>query len=250
MKIIIPILLLMAGMVGAEEVQRDPFGPPPEKKAVELARCSKSHRTLKDVPILYGHVGGVMSSPGIAEKVNRGDVFLGGCILGGRDHWVVCTTCEMRFDDEYAAWVDSYPRDEMAPESKRNPKCTPDTVRLVLSKDLQQITLGLAGEMPSFLSCARWYGSGVVVGERVLLKATRSKAEFLANFTEWLRHIGAPENLDLGVLNQDFRELEWKSKGKAFAVSRSGLDKDEYFVDIAWHAVKKEESEQDSVPKE
>lgn len=234
LKIVISILCLMTGTIRAGEAERDPFGPPPEKTAAELVECIRGHKTIIDVPIVYGLIGGQTGSSETEDKAKNGDVILGGCIVGSRKHWVVCTTCGLRYDDEYNAWVDSYPRYELAPESERNPQCTIETIRLVLSKELQHITLDLAGTKPSFLSCSRWYDPSGIVGERVLVETMLKKTEFLIKFEAWLRSIGAPEKLALDPLKTEFGTLEWKLKSRSFSVTQNASDKG-FFVRIEWH---------------
>ena len=230
-------------MIRGEEVARNPFGPPPEKKAVELIECIRGHKTLRDVPIIYGRLGDEAAE--IAEKAKSGDVIMGGCFGGSREHWVVCETCGLRFDDEHAAWLDAYPRDELAPVSKRNPQCSLETIRLVLSKELNHFTLELADAKPMFLSCSRWYDSTGIVGERILVQTTLRKTEILVKFEAWLRYIDAPESLDLEILDKDFRTLEWKLKGKSFAAKQNASGKDGFFVEIEWHK-EKAEAQQDA----
>ena len=235
MKVIIPVLFLVAGMIRADDTKRDPFGPPPEKTAEELAKCVRGHKTLRDVPIVYGLIGGQTGSSDTAKKAKNGDVILGGCFHGPRTHWVVCSTCGLRFDDEYLAWMDAHPRDSLAQESKKNPKCTLETIRRVLSKELQRFTLEVAGADPSFLSCSRWHDSSGIVGEKVLVDAEVNNSKVLATLEACLRTMGAPEHPIVNPSDATDRTWKWTIGGKSYVATLIASGEDESFMSLEWH---------------
>lgn len=81
--------------------RRPPHGRHPAGIAVHCPAC---HRTVLPVPILWGY-----PTPDGMEAAERGDVVLGGCLVGDLDPTHVCPTCAarlMRFEDgEYAVWT-------------------------------------------------------------------------------------------------------------------------------------------------
>jgi hypothetical protein len=70
------------------------------------------------------------------------------------------------------------------------------------------------------------------------VESTVKKTEFRSKFDAWLRHIGAPKDLDLDPLDKDYRTLEWTSKGKSYAASQNASGDGGFFVKIEWHKKK------------
>jgi hypothetical protein len=176
-----------------------------------------------------------MSSPVIAAKAENGDVVFAGCIVGPRQHWTVCSTCGLRFDDQYIAWEDSYPRDLFAPESKMNPSCTSDTIRRVLSKELQLITFEVIGAKPFLLSCSRWYGSSGIVGESVCVSTKMKGTDVLTKLEVWLRDMGAPAKANLDPADAKDRTWKWAVGGKSFVVNLNATSEDTSYISLEWH---------------
>jgi len=240
MKACVPILCLAICVLYAEETQGNPYATA-TKKAAELIQCANKHKTLRDVPIVYGHVGGLRSNPETAAKVDRGEIILGGCIVGGRDHLVVCATCGLSYDDSYEAWQESFPSESSAPENKMNPPCTAATIQQKLSKELKDITLDVAGSKSSFPSYSRWINASGIVGEQVLVLTETRTQEVQTKLEEWVRKMGAPRNADTGVSDTTKGRWEWMAGGKSFDVSLSASENEGSYIRLEWHTVKKDD---------
>jgi len=219
--------------------QRDPFAGPLEKKAAELALCANGHKALKDIPVVYGHVGGLMSSPEVAAKAKRGEILFGGCLLGGRDHWVVCQTCGLRYDDEYAAWLETYPPRTVSPDGKDNVLCSLDTFQRILSNEILGIALKVAGDNPSLLSCSRWHEASEIVGEQAFVISKAKDSAVVQQLNSWFREKGGPKQPTVDRAEADGRTWIWESKDKVFVVNLSSSEPNGSSVSAEWHRNKK-----------
>ena len=64
------------------------------------AKCPRCH-SADVVPIEYGLPG-----PEMAERVRRGEVMVGGCVMTGHDPVWFCRACEARWNVEGTVWKD------------------------------------------------------------------------------------------------------------------------------------------------
>ena len=236
MKIAAPLLFLVMGAICAQ--QRNPFAVPLEKKAAELTQCANGHKTLKDIPVVYGHVGGLMSSPELAAKAERGEILFGGCVMGGRDHWVACETCGLLYDDEYDAWLEAHPPRPMSPEGKNNPPCSLEIFQRTLSNEILGIALKVAGDKPSFLSCSRWHEVSGIVGEQAFAISKAKDSVVVQQLNSWLREKDGPKQPTADRPEADGRTWEWESKDKVFVVNLSSSGPNESSIRVEWHRKK------------
>ena len=210
------------------EVSQDPFGPPPEKKGAELGQCANGHSTLKDVPIVYGLPG-----PELAAKAAHGDIILGGCIRVPRDHWVVCKSCGLTYDDDFGAWREDHLPKRFAEETI--PPCTPETLRRVLSKVFQGFPLEIGGTKPTITSCWRWHDARGIVGESAYYETKATEADVIAALKAWL-----PAKEEITFLNPDpakwqSKSWKWHTSGKSFDLSLQSHDQGDLAVCFEWH---------------
>jgi hypothetical protein len=238
MKKCVIILCLAVCVLHAEEAQRDPFAPA-MKTAAELIQCANGHKTLREVPVVYGHVGGLKSDPVIAAKAERGNIVFGGCIVGGRDHLVVCKTCGLSYDDFYAAWEESIPSDPYAPDSKKNPPCTAETIRQKFSKELMDVTLDVAGVDSSFPYCTRWLDASGTVGEQIQISTEARTTEVQKKLEAWMHKRGALENPIFDHSDSVKRNWKWTNGGKSFEVNIDATVKGGTEVRLEWHNEKR-----------
>lgn len=233
MKITVPLLFLVVGVVFAQE--RDPFAGPLEKKASELTQCAKGHKILKDIPVVYGHVGGLMSSPEVRGKAERGEIIFGGCVVGGREHWAACETCGSLYDDEYDSWLESHPPRPMSPDGKSNPPCSLNTFQRTLSNEILGIALKVAGDKPSHLSCSRWQEASVIVGEEAVVISKTNESEIVQQLHTWIKEKGGPKQPASEHPDADDKTWKWESKDKLFVVKLSPSGPNEFFITVDWH---------------
>ena len=230
MKALIIIFSIACGSLHGD----DPFSFAPDKHAADLGHCANGHKTLKDVPIVYGHVGGLMSSPEVAAQVKRGEVIPGGCIAGPRDHWVVCTTCRLRYDDEYSAWIEDHSPRPFEPQGERNPPCNSKTVRKVISKHLQTFPLEFGGEKPYLISCSRLIADDGLVGEAIDLWMKGKDQKIVPTLEGWLSKKAG----DTSKPDESYPKTkiwEWATNEGAFRLSVRGLGEEDVWVVVEWH---------------
>ncbi len=210
------------------------------KTAAELIQCANGHKTLRDVPVVYGHVGGFKSDPKIAAKAERGEIVFGGCIVGGQDHLVVCRTCGLSYEDYHEAWAETFPSDPYAPDGRKNPSCTAGTLREKFSKELRDLALDVVGAEPSFPMCERWLDANGIVGELVGISTGARSTEILTKLEAWMRNRGAPKNSDVDTSDPVKRRWEWTYGGKSFVVDLDATDKGRSEIRLEWHIKKRE----------
>lgn len=206
----------------AADRERDPFGPPPKKTAIDLVQCLNGHKTLKDVQIFYGLGAG--NSPEVAAKVERGEAILGGCIPG-RDHWVICRTCGLRFDDDFDSW-----RDDRS--------CSIDDLRLLRSPVLQGLPIADADEAPR-IEYFRWYGREALQGERVSFWTKGEEEGIVSTLARWVPRtvqIVAPKRQSG---DRTLKSWKWVTKGKSFELNYLTIfgTKLESHLEIEWHGL-------------
>jgi hypothetical protein len=247
MKTCVPILCLAVCVLYAEEAQCDPCAPA-MKTAAELIQCANGHKTLRNVPVVYGHVGGLKNDPVIAAKAERGDIVFGGCMAGGQDHLVVCKTCRLSYVDFYEAWEESFPPDPYAPDSKKNPPCMAETIRQKFSKELMDVTLDVAGADSSFPSCTRWLDASGTVGEQIQISTEARTTEFQTKLETWMRKRGATENPIIDHSDSGKRRWEWTNGGKSFEVNIDATVKGGSEVRLEWHNEKRNGRREQAAP--
>lgn len=233
MKVTVSLLTFLVAVACAQE--RDPFSGPSKKKAVELTQCAKGHKALKDIPVIYGHVGRLMSTPEIRTKAEHGEILFGGCLSGDREHWVVCETCGLRYDDDHDAWLESHPPHPMSPHGKNNPPCSLDTFKSTLSDGILEIALKLVSDKPSHLSCSRWLNLNEFVGEQAEVISKEKESLLVQQLHTWIKDNGGPNQHTAERVEIDSKIWEWKSKDKLFIVELSPSGQDALFITIGWH---------------
>ena len=83
------------------------FTPGSNAVAAQVKACPDGHKTLKDVPILYGTPSFEPKDRKASETaVARFEYWPGGCVSGSDfpTNRVTCTTCGFGLDAEYGAW--------------------------------------------------------------------------------------------------------------------------------------------------
>lgn len=244
MKNCVSILCLAACVLHAEEAQHDPFAPA-MKTAAELIQCVNGHKTLRDVPVVYGHVGGLKSDPVIAAKAQRGEIVFGGCVAVGQDHLVICKTCGLSYADFHAAWEETFPPDPYSPDSNKNPSCTAETIRQKFSKELNEIAIDVAGARSSFRSCTRWLDASGIVGEQVWILTEAKTTEVQTKLETWMANRGAPKNPAFDNPDRVNRRWEWTNGGKSFVVDMAASDKGGSDIRFEWRIEKREAAPSD-----
>jgi hypothetical protein len=63
------------------------------KGAKHLRRCPRCGSAEAVVPVVYGY-----PSPEMDEAAARGEMMIGGCLIGGEDPGHCCLTCRIEFD--------------------------------------------------------------------------------------------------------------------------------------------------------
>lgn len=198
------------------------------QNARDLLRCAHGHETLRDVPILYGHVGGLRSSPEIAAQADRGEIAFGGCLWGDRDHWTVCETCGLVYDNEFSSWRD---------EGFANPW----DLRWRLSPRLRRFPISLftGSQNPEFryLSVDRWFSSKGLEGERLQFWTDEPEETIVLALQKWVPAsitIAAPV---IAKGDRDAESWEWELDGASFKLSYLKVDgqSPESSLKVEWH---------------
>ncbi len=229
MKTIVPILCLCAAVLMAQDQLADPFGSPPNKlkRAVDLEKCVNGHKTLKDVEIAYGRGAG--NDPEVAKKLERGDAILGGCIPDSREHWVMCRTCGLRFDDTFDSW-----RDERW--------CSEDELRLMRSPLLQGFPIAGA-DASERIVYLRWFSREALSGESVSFWTTAAEKDIIAALRKWV-----PKEVKIKAPKQQSEDRsrnswKWQADGNSFELNYLKVfePKPETHLQIEWHRAARQE---------
>jgi hypothetical protein len=235
MKALVPSLCLVAGALHADEEEvRDPLDPSPNKTAAELVRCANGHKTLTDIPIVYGHIGGLRSDPETAAKAERGEIILGGDILGTRNYWIVCRTCGLHYEDDYAAWQEDHPRGVFIGDGGTDTPCTPELVKRILSAPLNGFPTDFDNCERTDLACSRWLNDTGVVGDAVYILLRGEDDQVISELEKWLSNKGEIAE-DRTRFGPRYRVWKWKSGDRDWSLFLRPMEPAECSVEVVWH---------------
>ena len=192
-------------------------------KATQLATCFHGHKTLKDVPIVYGR-----PTPEAFEKVRAGDLILGGSFVRERPHWVVCDTCRLRYEDNRKAWF----------ETKE--QCTEKTARKILTDMASDFPVRFGDQEPKEIRCGRWLGDKQIAGAFIALWTDANEKDIVVGLNHW-----APNTVRIEAPKPDgsgraLKEFNWNIGGIDFELRLLRVfERDESHVHLEWRRNKK-----------
>lgn len=195
------------------------------KAAAQLGTCVNGHKTLRDVPILYGY-----PTRSSKERAQNGEIILGGCNEGERKHWVICSRCELRYDDKFAAWRKNYGY------------CRAEKARKLLSAAIRNYPLGIHGDLDPSIHVIRWLDKDGVEGEAVDYETKAAVSDIVAEYSRWL-----PRSIKFSAPTPDasgrpLNEWKWQADGMEFELRfLRVLAEQESCMHLEWHRQKSAE---------
>ena len=198
----------------------DPFAEPapPGKKAAELVTCANGHKTIRDVPVIYGRPDEEM-----AEKARKGEIVLGGCNVGEAATRVVCATCRLEYDDRYSAW--SEPPHWGNADKKTMP--TPERI-----PNFPQV---IGSVLPKEVVLLRWLNRDGLQGEALWFLTTAKASAVVKALSEWAPPAQKAEITKAVGLASG--EVLWTKSGVNYRIDcrKGNAASSEFILTIEWH---------------
>lgn len=168
------------------------------KKAVNLKVCGKGHQSLKDIPIVYGYVRVD------GDKVEKGEIILGGSMFRPRQHRVVCQTCGIGYYDDQGLWKEAHPL------------CNEAEARKLLGKPGSKFPVTISGIAPKEVSAGRWLLAGSNEGAYVDLWTSVDESVIILELNEWTPKDVTIEGFKKSTVDRLLKEWNWVSEGIEF----------------------------------